>query len=91
MIRKSHKLGQNLVVCDVCGVKVLSSEIRQTWDGYLVCKQDYNPKHPQIEIRAVKENSRVLYHRNPADTFVTPLSGRYVDVLYWLSGYAVGD
>lgn len=91
MIRTSHTLGENLVVCDVCGCKYLSSEIRETWDGYLVCNRDWYPKHPQLDIKAIRDSAPVTYHRNPTDTFATPLTGRYVEVNYWLSGYAVGD
>jgi len=39
--------GQYNVICDGCGRKIKSSEARMRWDGFLVCPQDWEPKHDQ--------------------------------------------
>ena len=79
MIRKTHVLGQNLITCDVCGCKYLSSEIMQTWDGRLTCKKDFNEKHPQLTVKPMKETSKVQYHSNPPDQFAAALTLTYTD------------
>jgi hypothetical protein len=33
--------------CDICGWDYLRSELHKTWDGKLVCKEDFEPKHPR--------------------------------------------
>lgn len=34
------------MLCDMSGRKVLRSECRQTWDGFLVHHSYYEPRHP---------------------------------------------
>ena len=40
------------IVCDVCGCDVYHSESMKTWDGKLVCPDDWEPRHEQDYIRA---------------------------------------
>jgi len=89
--RNKFKKGDNLAVCDICGFTYYASQLRMTWDGLAVCKEDYEPKHPQLEIKARKEDQSVRINRKPADQFTVANSDRYVEIGYWLSGYAVGD
>ncbi len=44
--------GQWKVVCDVCGWRFPSSQVRKRWDGQVVCEADYETDHPQKHIRA---------------------------------------
>lgn len=37
--------------CDVCGQDYLRVELREMWDGKIVCKYDYDVKHPRDEPR----------------------------------------
>jgi len=37
----------NKAICDVCGFKFPAERIRQRWDGYMVCKDDWEPRHIQ--------------------------------------------
>ncbi len=32
-------------ICDICGFKKKSYELRKRWDGYWVCKEDWEPRH----------------------------------------------
>jgi hypothetical protein len=32
-------------VCDVCGFKKKSYELRKRWDGFMVCEEDWEPRH----------------------------------------------
>ena len=67
------KKGDNWAVCDVCGREFLASTLMKRWDGLVVCKDDWEPRHPQEFVRAVKDDSRAKgYIRvEPADIFVT--------------------
>lgn len=43
--------GNHWVVCDVCGMDFRSSEVRQRWDGAVVCDADYETRHQQDYVR----------------------------------------
>jgi len=47
--------GNNWVVCDRCGMDMYASEARHTWDGLLVCPEDYEPRHDQDFVRSRKD------------------------------------
>jgi len=34
-------------ICDRCGRRFRQSETLKTWDGLWVCKNDWEPRHPQ--------------------------------------------
>lgn len=38
--------GNYNVLCDVCGFKMKASEVRRRWDGAIVCKEDWEQRHP---------------------------------------------
>lgn len=38
-------------ICDECGFKVRSSQTRKRWDGMIVCSKDWEPRHPQENVR----------------------------------------
>lgn len=42
-------------ICDRCGRKFKSSRLRATWDGLMVCERDWEPRHPQDFVRAVRD------------------------------------
>jgi len=46
------KPGDYWVICDRCGCAVRSSQARLTWEGYVVCPDDWEPRHPQDFVRA---------------------------------------
>jgi len=53
--------GDHYVICDSCGRKLRRSEAKKTWDGYLVCEADWEPRHPQEthgEARGAKQSVR---------------------------------
>lgn len=60
------------VICDVCGWKFKNKELRKRWDGAMVCKADWEPRHPQDLIRTPKDDQSVPYARPESDdVFVT--------------------
>lgn len=67
-----YKPGCWNVVCSVCGVQFKSDEIKKRWDGALVCKDDWEPRHILDFIKPKPERAGVPYAApEPADTFVT--------------------
>ena len=42
-------------VCDICGREFLMSELRRRWDGFMVCSNDWEPRHPQDFVRGVAD------------------------------------
>lgn len=61
--RPYYKKGDWNGICDVCGRKVKASTLRQRWDGLLVCKEDWEPRHPQDFVRGISENVNPPYTR----------------------------
>lgn len=63
--------GKYNAICDVCGFKFKNTELRQRWDGFMVCKTDWEIRHPQELIRPVPDQRPLPWTRHePADQFV---------------------
>ncbi len=69
------KLGDHNAICDECGFKFKASELRKRWDGAMVCKIDFEVRHPQDFIRAIKDNPSVPWSRPDA----APVASNYID------------
>lgn len=41
-----YKHGDYNAICDVCGFKFKGSQMKKRWDGALVCREDWEPRHP---------------------------------------------
>jgi len=66
------KLGDWNVVCDSCGRKFKASTMRKRWDGLLVCKEDFEVKHPQLSLKVHGDKQTVPIPRpEAADQFLT--------------------
>lgn len=57
------KRGQWLVICDVCGMKYHSADLKERWDGLMVCRQDWNPRQPQDFVRGIPDPQAVPWSR----------------------------
>jgi hypothetical protein len=65
------KLGDFNAICDVCGFKFKGSMLRKRWDGLMVCKTDWEPRHPQDLIKLPQERPAPPWTRPvPVDEFV---------------------
>jgi hypothetical protein len=63
--------GEWQVYCDVCQRPLLASESRKRWDGLIVCKDDYEVRHPMDFIRVKPEKHGVPFSRpEPPDVFL---------------------
>lgn len=59
------------LICDVCGRKIKASTAKHRWDGYIVCPEDFETRHPQDFVKAKADKQSVPFSRpEPADTFV---------------------
>lgn len=66
-----YKRGDWNVICDCCGFKYKSSELRKRWDGLMVCKKDWNPRQPQDFVRGKADPQSTPWSRpEPVDVFV---------------------
>ncbi len=58
-------------LCDVCGHKFKSHELKKRWDGLMVCDADFEHDHPQKFLRVREDKIAVPWARpRPADLFV---------------------
>lgn len=55
MTRKGKWPGTWATVCDVCGFRFPSNELHLRWDNLMVCKNDYETKHPQLFVKVNPE------------------------------------
>ncbi len=72
-------LGDYNAICDVCGLKFKASDLR----GLMVCKNDYEQRHPQDFLRVRSDDPSVPWARpEPEDIF------KYVCYIWGRSAYA---
>ena len=57
------KKGDWNAICDRCGFEFKASQLKKTWDGYYVCKDDWEPRHPQDFLRGKKDDQSVEWTR----------------------------
>lgn len=59
-------------ICDVCGFKFKSDQVRKRWDGLMVCDKDYEARHPMDFMRVGSRERAVPFTRpEPTDVFVS--------------------
>lgn len=65
--------GEHYALCDRCGFVFNQSHLKETWDGYLVCPEDWEPRQPQDFVRGREDNQAPQGNVNPegADTYLT--------------------
>ena len=62
--------GQWNSICDRCGFKFKSAELRKDWQGLMVCEKDYETRHPQDFIKVRPEKAIPDWTRpRPEDDF----------------------
>lgn len=73
-MKNYYAKGQWNIICDVCGRKVKSGDVRKRWDGAIVCQTDFESRHPLDFIRGRKESLTVPWTSpEPEDVFVGAL------------------
>jgi hypothetical protein len=64
-MKNYFKSGAWNVICDRCGKKYKSTEIRKEWTGYMVCSHCWETRHPQDFLRVHEEKITVPFSRPP--------------------------
>ena len=64
-----YKPGDYWMVCDLCGFDYRRSQMKQTWDGKWVCREDWEPKHPQLEVEGREDIQAVPVARPDTTDF----------------------
>lgn len=67
-----YKPGDSLAICDSCGLRFYLSELRKDWRGFMVCKKDFEPRHPQENVRMKVDKITVKNARPERDVFLEP-------------------
>ncbi len=68
--KNSFKMNDWNVISDQSGQKLKRSECLYTWEGYLVGKNEWEPRHPQLDVRGRDEQIAVPDSRpRQPDTF----------------------
>jgi len=69
------ELGDHNAVCWQCGRKFKASQMKKHWQGYYVCQQHWEPRHPQDFVRAVADAVPPPWVQPmPADVFISTCS-----------------
>lgn len=60
-------------ICDRCGFERALSSLKEEWTGLKVCKDCWDPRHPQDFVRGVRDDQSVPNPRpEPNDVFIGP-------------------
>lgn len=87
-----YKSGDWNVICDICSKKIKASESLKRWDGFVVCEDDFEQRHPQDFVRSKEDKISVPFTRpRPTDVFVPVNYILYWDETYTKEGYIYGD
>lgn len=52
-----YKSGDHWNTCQRCGFDMYESDSKKEWTGLIVCKECWEPRHPQDFVRSVKEDT----------------------------------
>jgi len=88
----SYNSGQWSFICDSCGQKLKSGVARERWDGFRVCPECWEPRHPQDFLRTKPDNQSIPWSRpQTTDVFIVVNPNLYWDEFYIVAGYIEGD
>jgi len=69
------KKGDHNAICDRDGGKYKASEMRKEWNGLIVHKSNFEPRHPQDFVRGRKDDQSVAWTRSEGTDVETDTSG----------------
>jgi len=55
--------GSHNITCDVCSKKLKAHETYHRWDGFIVCKDDLEQRHPQDFVKSKQDKITVPFSR----------------------------
>jgi hypothetical protein len=75
MAGRAYIRGDFWRVCDVCGFDYRASQTSKRWDGLIVCREDFEPRHPQDFVRGRIDRQNVPNPRpEGVPVFIGPLT-----------------
>jgi hypothetical protein len=84
----SYISGQWNVICDSCGRKIKSGIAKQRWDGFIVCPDDYEMRHPQDFVKSKTDKISVPFTRPiPTEIYIAVNYNIYFDDNYIVADY----
>ena len=82
------KSGDYNAICDRCGFKFKASELKKTWDGFMVCSADFEPRHIADFIKGPRASVPLPWTRPEAtDRYIEAV----VDIPYTAGGSTITD
>ena len=63
MKKNYFKSGEWNLTCDVCSKKIKAHEAKHRWDGFIVCADDWEPRHEQDFVKAKTDKITVPFQR----------------------------
>lgn len=82
-------LGDWNAACFRCGRKRKASTMKKQWQGFYVCPEHWEPRHPQDFVRGVKENPSVPWSQPPLNQFIYPSNNTAAIAGIAISGLAI--
>jgi len=55
--------GEWNAICDSCGRKFKASQLQKRWDGFMVCSEDWEPRHIADFIKAPNPEKAIPWSR----------------------------
>ena len=80
--------GQWNLICDICSVKYKAGKAKHRWDGFIVCPNCYEQRHPQDFVRTKQDKISVPFSRPiPQEIFVVVPYNFYINEQYFVDNY----
>ena len=78
------------LICDSCSIKYKATTAKQRWDGFIVCPNCYEQRHPQDFVKTRQDKISVPFSRPiPQEIFVVVPYNFYIDEQYFVDNYII--
>ena len=91
-MKNYFKSGSWNLTCDRCSKKIKAEEAKIDWQGFVVCPDDFEHRHPQDFVKAKTDRITVLFTRPIPPLIFTNISygNMYVDTGWVVTYYYEG-
>ena len=73
----------SIAICDRCGFQYKYTQLREEWNGFRVCSECFEPKHPQLEPGSIAADAQALENARPQEQHVVTVSiGKGADSVF---------
>lgn len=83
--------GDWIALCDQCGFKFKASQLKRRWDGYMVCQEDWEMRHPQELIRPIPDQKVLPWTRPDPFAGSTPTTDNFIFVCTVVTSQGAAD